>query len=201
MLLLMGILLGCKREANPPVIRLNATDTMLVPLHSTISLPTAIAFDREDLDISSKIVRTGSYDPDSIGYYPIQYEVTDAEGNVGRATCTLRVMVTPSQLTAYYDRTSDCIGSVNGVLFIYARTQDPNQIELPTFYSGAGLGSILFTLLPNGEYEPEVMPIEFGNTTITDLELSFSDDVRIITLDLVGVNPNPFQCSVTFTRR
>lgn len=203
MLLVMSLVSACGRDTDPPVIRLNTLDTMLVPLHSIVTLPEAIAFDNEDFELSDRIVVTGSYNKDSIGYYPIQYEVVDAAGNVGRATCTLRVMATPSQLMAYYDRTTDCPNSYDNMFYIYADTQDPNQLVVAVFGSGGSAGSIRFDLLPTGEYKPEVMPFTYYNSprTVTAVEITFSADGNSFRLDLVGEDVTPFQCSATFTRR
>lgn len=203
MLLIMSLVSACGRDTDPPVIRLNALDTMLVPLHSVISMPEAIAFDNEDLDVSESIVVTGSYEKDSIGYYPIQYEAVDAAGNVGRATLTLRVMATPTQLMAYYDRTTDCPNSYDNMFYLYANVQNPNQLVVAVFGSGGSAGSIRFDLLPTGEYKPEVMPFTYYNSprTVTAVEITFSADGNSFRLDLVGEDVTPFQCSATFTRR
>jgi hypothetical protein len=204
MLLILSLVSACGRDTDPPVIRLNALDTMLVPLHSVISMPEAIAFDNEDLDVSESIVVTGTYEKDSIGYYPIQYEVTDAAGNVGRATCTLRVMVTPTQMNANFDRTTDCPNSGDDMVYIRSGSLDTNELVVAVFDAqGFSTGRMSFELLPNGEYEPMNMPFTFYNSPriITGVEITFSADGNTFRLDLLGEDVTPFQCSATFTRR
>jgi hypothetical protein len=101
--------LGCKVEDNePPVVRINAPDTLALAIHNPLQYPSATAFDREDLDLTNKIQRIGNANKDSLGYYPIVYSATDNAGNIGQTTCVIHIYPKAYDFVGYFGCTCHC---------------------------------------------------------------------------------------------
>lgn len=83
---------GCKKDdTTPPVVTLNGSASATSVLNTAYSDPGATASDDEDGDISSSIVVSGTVDKDNAGTYTLTYTATDAAGNVGTATRSVKV--------------------------------------------------------------------------------------------------------------
>ncbi|WP_211231465.1 DUF4185 domain-containing protein [Paenibacillus harenae] len=82
-----------KVDKAPPVITLNGSDTINLPLNGDFTDEGAVAADSIDGDLSHKIVVEGSVDPAIVGTYTLTYKVTDSDGNAA-APVTRKVLVT-----------------------------------------------------------------------------------------------------------
>ncbi len=99
---------ACKRENEPPILRLNGATSIETLRGTAVKLPTAIAFDKEDFDLTSEIVVTGTYDKNRVGYYPITYTVTDHDGSTAEATVTVHVYHGSNNLGGTFRSSNDC---------------------------------------------------------------------------------------------
>jgi hypothetical protein len=99
---------ACKRENEPPILRLNGATSIEILRGTAVKLPTAIAFDKEDFDLTSEIVVTGTYDKNRVGYYPITYTVTDHDGSTAEATVTVHVYHGSNNLGGTFRSSNDC---------------------------------------------------------------------------------------------
>ena len=64
----------------PPVIEMNGDESIYMAVGTTYQEAGAVATDREDGDISANITTAGYVDTNTIGNYPITYEVADSKG-------------------------------------------------------------------------------------------------------------------------
>ena len=65
----------------PPVIDINGDESVYLALGTTYQEAGAVATDREDGDISANVTIAGYVDTNTIGNYPLTYEVADSAGN------------------------------------------------------------------------------------------------------------------------
>ena len=92
-LLLAFALVGCDgkpRDFTPPVVTLAGAPLIVLSLHEAFSDPGAGAVDARDGILTVTV--GGSVDSDAVGEYTLTYSATDAAGNTGRATRTVRVV-------------------------------------------------------------------------------------------------------------
>ena len=92
-LLLAFALFGCDgkpRDFTPPVVTLAGAPLIVLSLHEAFSDPGAGAVDARDGILTVTV--GGSVDSDAVGEYTLTYSATDAAGNTGRATRTVRVV-------------------------------------------------------------------------------------------------------------
>ena len=80
----------------PPVITLNGANPMNLNVGDTFTDPGATANDKEDGDITSKIVVTGTVDTTTAGTYTLTYTITDSGGLSATTTRTVNVQSKPS---------------------------------------------------------------------------------------------------------
>ena len=80
-----------RQDDKAPVVRLiGAADTTII-LNSTWTDPGAIAEDDKD-GVITNIQVSGTVNVDLVGVYKITYSATDAAGNTGTKTRTVRVL-------------------------------------------------------------------------------------------------------------
>jgi hypothetical protein len=85
-------------DSTPPVIQLRGDSTVNVTIDSTYSDPGATANDREDGDVTSRIVTTSTVNTAVLGTYTITYAVSDLAGNA--AAPVIRTVNVQPQVTA-----------------------------------------------------------------------------------------------------
>ncbi|MBI9015520.1 MAG: DUF5011 domain-containing protein [Clostridiales bacterium] len=68
-------------DITPPILTLNGDSQMSIEIGSTYNEPGAQAIDDVDGDISNDIVISGTVDVSNIGFYSLDYSVTDQAGN------------------------------------------------------------------------------------------------------------------------
>jgi hypothetical protein len=78
-------------DATPPVVQLRGEATINVMVDAAYSDPGATATDREDGDLTSRIVVTNPVNTAVIGSYTVRYTVSDLSGNSAAATRTVNV--------------------------------------------------------------------------------------------------------------
>lgn len=101
---------GCKKDdSTPPTITLKGSDPMSVTLGTSPSDPGATANDDKDGDISSSITSDWStkVTPGMKGTYTVTYSVSDAAGNTGTATRTVKVVNDAEFLAGTYLNAKD----------------------------------------------------------------------------------------------
>jgi len=105
------LFVSCNDEdtTKPVVTLIGAADTTIV-LNGTWTDPGAIAEDDEDGVITDIIQVTGTVNVNLTGTYIITYSATDAAGNTGTATRTVRVRNSADGWAGYY-KVSDVVGS------------------------------------------------------------------------------------------
>lgn len=81
----------CKADTTAPVISIIGGNTLTLTVGDTYTETGATATDNIDGNISSKIITTGTVNPNVAGTYTITYTVSDAAGNIGTATRTVVV--------------------------------------------------------------------------------------------------------------
>ncbi len=81
------------RDIVAPVITLDGHAATYVPLGSSYSDPGYSAVDDADGDLTASVVRSGSVDPNTLGTYTLNYQVTDKAGNTTTATRVVKVFV------------------------------------------------------------------------------------------------------------
>lgn len=92
--LVAGALLfnGCKKDdVTAPVITLKGNSTVFSSLNVAYSDSGATATDDQDGSLTTKITVTGTVNKDLAGDYTLNYSVSDAAGNTGKATRTVTV--------------------------------------------------------------------------------------------------------------
>lgn len=112
---LLGIIIlctGCGRDTEPPVIRLNAPDTLIWSQRRAFE-PSAIAFDKRDLDLSSEVQVSPNLDVNRVGTYHVVYSVADKAGNTAETEQTVIVQRTLQSMLGYYRSTSNCSNCPN----------------------------------------------------------------------------------------
>ena len=114
------IFTGCsKDDVTAPVVTINGSDVS-IPLQGTYVELGATATDDKDGDLTSSITISGSVDEQNAKTYTITYSVTDAAGNVGEATRSVRVYNSAEDLAGVYT-----VGKVTevegGVTYVYKK--------------------------------------------------------------------------------
>jgi len=79
-------------DTTPPVVTLNGPSLLIVPCGGTFTDPGATALDDVDGDLTEAINITGTVDLSTPDDYLLTYSVSDAAGNTGSATRTVRVV-------------------------------------------------------------------------------------------------------------
>ena len=79
-----------------PVLTITGGNSRTITRGTAFTLPTATAIDNVDGNITNKISKTGTFNVDVVGNYPITYEVADNAGNETTVIFTLTVTATQS---------------------------------------------------------------------------------------------------------
>ncbi len=94
---------GCKKDdTTAPVVTLKGSASENSVLNAAYSDPGATASDDEDGDISSSVVVSGTVNKDLAGTYTLTYTATDAAGNEGKTTRTVKVVNSSENLAGSY---------------------------------------------------------------------------------------------------
>jgi hypothetical protein len=112
-MLLMLCFTACKRDQEPPVLRLKGAETLRTSVNLPVAEPGFIAFDKEDLDLVDQVVISGNVDITQAGTYQRIYTVTDAAGNSAQAVRTIVVEMDINSLVGTF-RSSNGFGSCSG---------------------------------------------------------------------------------------
>ncbi len=80
------------KDTTSPTMKLIGSKTMRVEIGTEYVEQGATAIDREDGDISNRIVTIGTVNTKRIGTYPIKYLVTDSSGNTASIARTVNVV-------------------------------------------------------------------------------------------------------------
>jgi len=104
------IFVSCNDEdTTKPVVTLRGASDTTIVLNTSWNDPGAIAEDDED-GVITDIQVTSNLDVNQTGIYKITYSATDAAGNTGTATRTVRVRNSADGWAGYY-KVSDVVGS------------------------------------------------------------------------------------------
>ena len=113
-LILKGLLIlslvgmvSCGKKNDPPFMRLSGADSITIGRGESFVDPGAIAFDREDYDLTTSIVTEGHVDNSRVGYYNIFYECSDADGNTTKLTRVVHVKHTIASFAGRYTSSTD----------------------------------------------------------------------------------------------
>lgn len=83
-------------DQTPPILTLVGDPVVTLIVGSSYTDARATAFDNEDGDLTDKIVRTGSYDVNTIGAYKLYFDVSDSAGNAAtQVSRTINVVAAP----------------------------------------------------------------------------------------------------------
>jgi hypothetical protein len=79
--ILLASLLSCKKDSNAPVITILGKNPVETGWGYAYTDAGATATDKEDGDLTSKIIVSSNVDTAAIGTYYVRYNVTDSDGN------------------------------------------------------------------------------------------------------------------------
>ena len=179
---------ACNRQNLPPVIRLNSPDTVYSKLGNSVAFPEAVAFDREDHDLSSEIEVIGAVNKDSVGFYRVTYKVTDSDGNEGNADLVVRVAHGIEGYVGMFDSSNNCatcpstgsttIDSVNqgGAPYLNIRTPMGTGVAWGYYLS--------FNITPEGKTSFIGAQLECFYD-VDDATIAISDNTDTVTVDLL----------------
>ena len=126
----IAIFAGCKKEdTTAPVVTLKGNASATSVLNAAYSDPGATASDDEDGDITTSIVVTGTVNKDLKGSYTLTYTATDAAGNVGTATRTVKVENSAENLAGNYS-TTDTNPAISGTYTITVSTSSTTNNKI-----------------------------------------------------------------------
>jgi hypothetical protein len=175
-LLFIAVILGmasCRKEdSKPPVITLNGSDSIFLPLPAVAGQgsyldPGAVAEDEQDGNITGNIVVTNQVNPNRKGIYKVIYRVKDAAGNEATKIRIVKVFnASEKYARIYYNAVDSCGASgnnfistvvssdtVNRLVWIYNFGAYSNSIRVRATISDTGL------TVPLGQY------LDVGQTT------------------------------------
>ncbi len=109
-ILILGIVVlmqGCADRGNPPVLRLIGNDTVSTFHGSAYDDRGVIAFDREDLDITDKVVVSQPININVPGFQQQVYSVTDRHGNTTEIGRTVQITASSVSLDGNFTAKSN----------------------------------------------------------------------------------------------
>jgi hypothetical protein len=182
-LTLLVLMTSSCKDIESPTIRFNGPDTLEVVRGTTgaVTIPSAIAFDNQDFDISHHVVSSGTFDKTRVGYYPITYSVADEAGNTGTSQMIVHVIHTPTSLFGSYASSSNfsnCPTSGN--------TQITNRLNEERIYiervmGGIGTYRLALDLTKDGELSlvSALFPCSYNASAATGQVSSDGDSVVV----------------------
>lgn len=145
-------------DLSTPVIVLEGDDPFIVELGDTYTDPGFTATDDEDGDVTANVIVDDSdVNTEEIGEYSVEYAVTDAAGNVGTATRTVRVVMGKADYLGTYQVSEVCDMDGDGIKGEAGVPFEINDYTV-TITSGGDANELLFDNF--GAYEV-VVPVFF----------------------------------------
>lgn len=160
---------SCKKEETPdtiaPVITLNGDNPATVYLGGTYTDAGATATDETDGDLTSSITSTNNINLLQTGTYTVTYSVTDAAGNTGTETRSVKVINEANYIAAGYSVVDVVTGKNAGTYYynvsVSAHSTINNKLLI---YNFGGFGSLVYaevtlsgTTLTLGSQNPTLM--------------------------------------------
>lgn len=180
--LLAIIFFSCqKADKNKPEIQLNGSESMEISRGETISDPGATASDKQDGDLTSKIVSDWSdkVNKDATGDYTVTYTVQDKKGNKVSTTRKVKVKMGSASYFGTYTTTYQVVGGGASTVTCYIVAGDNSDQFTVNYYLGTG--GIPFKVNISGVFGTDfnIVPTS-GSVVLTGSGYSENNGTKIV---------------------